>query len=162
MYSYYTSILTSLKWMTYIIWRQGRIQTVSLGGAISVIFGSQVSVGSQVSFRIVKNHGENSYFRRFQGERSPQSPPWIRPCLEIGKIMHKINSGNPPANFSNSLLPWIKFIPMQPVVLYEESFSGKQHQINTKKIFKTSWPQNLGLYWSLLLWAFFIYIQKTL
>ena len=34
-------------------------------GAISVIFGSQVSVGSQVFFRIVKNHGEKSYFRRF-------------------------------------------------------------------------------------------------
>jgi len=29
------------------------------GGAISVIFGSQVS------FQIVKNHGEKSYFRRF-------------------------------------------------------------------------------------------------
>jgi len=35
------------------------------GGAISVIFGRQVSVGSQVSFRIVKNHGEKSYFLRF-------------------------------------------------------------------------------------------------
>jgi len=39
--------------------RQGWIQPVSLGGAISVIFGSQVS------FRIVKNHGEKSYFRKF-------------------------------------------------------------------------------------------------
>jgi len=34
-------------------------------GAISVIFGSQVSVGSKVSFRIVQNHGEKSYFRKF-------------------------------------------------------------------------------------------------
>jgi len=34
-------------------------------GAISVIFGSQVSVGSQVSFRIVQNHGEKGYFRGF-------------------------------------------------------------------------------------------------
>ena len=52
--------------------RQGRIQPVSLGGgAISVIFGSQVSVGSQVYFRIVQNHGEKSYFRKFHGERSP-------------------------------------------------------------------------------------------
>jgi len=30
--------------------RQGRIQITGLVGAISVIFGSQVSVGSQVSF----------------------------------------------------------------------------------------------------------------
>jgi len=44
---------------------QGRIQPVSLGGAISVIFGSQVSVGSQVSFLIVKIHGEKRYFRGF-------------------------------------------------------------------------------------------------
>jgi len=44
---------------------QGRIQPVSLGGAISVIFGSQVSVGSQVSFRIVQNHGEKNSFLRF-------------------------------------------------------------------------------------------------
>jgi len=43
---------------------QGRIQPASLREAISVIFGSQVSVGSQVSFRIVQNHGEKSYFRR--------------------------------------------------------------------------------------------------
>ena len=43
---------------------QWRIQPVSLKGAISVIFGSQVSVGSQVSFRIVQNHGDKSYFRR--------------------------------------------------------------------------------------------------
>ena len=43
----------------------GRIQSVSLGGAISVIFGREASVGSQVSFRIVQNHGEKSYFRRF-------------------------------------------------------------------------------------------------
>ena len=34
------------------------------GGAISVIFGSQVSVGSQVSFRIVQIHGEKCYFRK--------------------------------------------------------------------------------------------------
>jgi len=40
--------------------KQGRIQSLSLGGAIPVIFGSQVSPGSQVSFRIVKNHGEKS------------------------------------------------------------------------------------------------------
>jgi len=45
--------------------QQGRIQSVSLGGAISVIFGSQASVGSQVSFRIVQNHVEKSYFCRF-------------------------------------------------------------------------------------------------
>ena len=52
--------------------KQRRIQPVSLGGgAISVIFGSQVSVGSQVYFRIVQNHGEKSYFRKFHGERSP-------------------------------------------------------------------------------------------
>jgi len=38
---------------------------VSLGVGISVIFGSQVSVGSQVSFRIVKDHGEKGYFHRF-------------------------------------------------------------------------------------------------
>jgi len=38
--------------------QQGWIQLVSLGGAISVIFASQVSVGSQVSFWIVQNHGE--------------------------------------------------------------------------------------------------------
>jgi len=44
---------------------QGRIQTVSLRGEMSVIFGSQFSVGSQMSFRIVKNHGEKGYFRRF-------------------------------------------------------------------------------------------------
>ena len=43
---------------------QGRIQPVSLGGAISVIFGTQVSVRIQVSFRTVQNCGEKSYFRR--------------------------------------------------------------------------------------------------
>jgi len=34
-------------------------------GAISVIFGSQVSVSSQVSFWIAQNHGEKCYFRKF-------------------------------------------------------------------------------------------------
>ena len=53
-----------------------------LRGAISVIFGSQVSVGSQVSFRIVQNHGEKSYFRSFRGGNRP--PPWIRPCIQQG------------------------------------------------------------------------------
>jgi len=37
---------------------------------------------------------------------------------------------------SNSLLPWIKFIPMQPVVLHEERSSSKQHQVNAERIFK--------------------------
>ena len=41
------------------------VQLVSLGGAISVIFGSQVSIDSQVSFWIVQNHGEKCYFRTF-------------------------------------------------------------------------------------------------
>ena len=59
-----TAILAAKRSHTYNI-EQGRIQPVSLGGVISVIFGSQVSVGSQMSFRIVKNHGEKSYFRRF-------------------------------------------------------------------------------------------------
>jgi len=45
--------------------RSGRIQPVSLGGEISVIFSSQVSVGNQVSFRNVQNRGEKSYFCRF-------------------------------------------------------------------------------------------------
>ena len=35
------------------------------GGAISAIFGSQVSVGSEVSFCIVQNHGEKCYFHKF-------------------------------------------------------------------------------------------------
>jgi len=51
--------------MVLLKYMHGWIQPVSLGGAISVIFGSQVSVGSQVSFRIVKSHGEKSYFRTF-------------------------------------------------------------------------------------------------
>jgi len=59
------TVLVSLQKSTAKWWNgtssiQGRIQPVSLGGAISVIFGSQVSVGSQVSFRIVQNHGEQS------------------------------------------------------------------------------------------------------
>ena len=49
---------------------------------------------------------------------------------------------------------------MQPVVLHEERSSGKQQKINMEKFFKTPWPQNLGLYWSYLVWAFLIYIQK--
>jgi len=61
--------------------RQGRIQITGLVGAISVIFGSQVSVGSQVSFWIVQNHGEKCYFRKFSLERSPQSPPPLDPPL---------------------------------------------------------------------------------
>jgi len=54
-----------VQWYLATAFNQGQIQPVSLGGAISVIFGSQVSVGSEVSFRIVQNHGEKSYFRRF-------------------------------------------------------------------------------------------------
>jgi len=80
---------------------QGRIQPVSLGGAISVIFCSQVSLrvhyckrhevyfttllwqnngdpnGPYIAnavFRIVQNHGEKCYFRRFYGGRSPAPP----------------------------------------------------------------------------------------
>ena len=40
-----------------------------------MIFGSQVSVGSQVSFRIVQYHGEKRYFRRFYVGRLGRSPP---------------------------------------------------------------------------------------
>jgi len=35
-----------------------------------------------VVFRIVQDHGEWSYFCRFQGGRSPQSLPWIRCWLQ--------------------------------------------------------------------------------
>ena len=53
--------------------------------------------------------------------------------LEIGKIMHKMHADNPPDNFKQLLLPWIKYIPMQPVVLHEERSSSKQQKINTEK-----------------------------
>jgi len=53
---------------------QGRIQPVSLGGAISIIFGSQVSVGSQKSFRIVQNHGKKVNFVGFRGAIAPFEP----------------------------------------------------------------------------------------
>jgi len=52
-----------LKRLAALVYPGGRIQPVTLGGVISVIFGSQASVGSQVSFLIVQNHGEKSYFR---------------------------------------------------------------------------------------------------
>jgi len=63
---------------------RGRIQLVGLGEAISVIIGSQVSVGSQVLFRIVQNHVKKCYFRNFfWGGRSPQSPLLDPPLLQV-------------------------------------------------------------------------------
>ena len=47
--------------------------------AISVIFGSQFSLGSRVSFRIVKNHGEKVTFVGFRGAIAPISHPGSAP-----------------------------------------------------------------------------------
>jgi len=46
-----------------------------LRGAISVIFGSQVSVGSQVSFRNVQNMVRKVTFVGFRGAIAPIAPP---------------------------------------------------------------------------------------
>jgi len=48
-------------------------------------------------------------------------------------MMHNIHSGNPSNNLSDCLIPCIKCIPMQPEVLHEGCFSGKQHQVEEQK-----------------------------
>jgi len=66
-YEVYVNMTVFVAWFDFCIFScmQGWIQLVSLrGGAISIIFGSHVSVGSQVSFWIVQNHGEKCYFRK--------------------------------------------------------------------------------------------------
>jgi len=83
--------------------------------------------------------------------------------LEIGKMMHKIHSSNPPDNFK-----W-PFAPLNQIHSYSTRSATRGVFVwqvalskNGKRPFNTSWPQNLGLYWSLLVWAFLIHIQKML
>ena len=54
--------------------------------------------------------------------------------LEIGvRLCIKCTQATHLTILNNSLLPWIKYIPTQPVVLHEERSSGKQQKINTEK-----------------------------
>jgi len=53
--------------------------------------------------------------------------------LEIGKILHKIHSGNPPDNFKQLFTPLSQNHFYAARRLHEERSSGKQHQINTEK-----------------------------